>query len=120
MQDFGQFFRKITRGGTTDECLGCGQQGTVAGEPGRMAGPQTIGSETGDLTKGVKTAAMRIAGQIVKLFELSENGNVDARAESSFQIRKGCDLVVEQQLSQRIRRETERSHNVIVSTERRF
>ena len=53
-----------------------------------MAGPQTIGCETSDLTKGVKTAAMRIAGQIVKLFELSENSNVDARAESSFQIRR--------------------------------
>src|SRR5208282_3343649 len=118
MQDLRQFFRKISRDRVADERLGGGQQSPVAGEPGRLAGPQTIGSETGDLTKGVKTAAMRVAGQVVKIFELSENGKVDVRAQGTFQIGQRCDIVAAQQLPQRIRREGERSHNVIVSTER--
>ena len=118
MQDCGEFFREIARGRATDESFGCGQQGSVAGEPGRIAGPQTIGVETDDLTKGVETATMRVAGQIVELLELSENGEVDMRAESTFQVGEGCDFVVEEQLAQRIGGESERSHNVMVSTER--
>ena len=61
---------------------------------------------------------MRVAGQVVEFFELSENGEVDIRAEDAFQIGKRCDFVAEQQLPQGIRREGERSHNVIVATER--
>ena len=60
---------------------------------------------------------MRIAGEVVEFFEFSENGEVDVRAEGTFQIGKRCDFVVEQQLSQGIRREGERSHNVIVATD---
>jgi hypothetical protein len=96
VQDRRQFFRKISRDRATDEGLGGGQQGTVAGEAGRCAGPQTIGTETGDLAKSVETAAMRVAGQVVEFFELSENGEVDVRAEGTFQIGKGCDFVTEQ------------------------
>src|ERR1039457_7144645 len=110
MQDLRQFFRKISRDRVADERLGGGQQSPVAGEPGRLAGPQTIGSETGDLTKGVETAAMRVAGQVVELLELSENGKVHVRAEGTFQVGKCCDFVVEQQLSQRIGRKREKSH----------
>jgi hypothetical protein len=69
-----------------DERLGSGQEGTVAGKPGRRAGPQPIGSETGDLAKSVETAAMRVAGQGVEFFEFSENGEVDVRTEGAFQI----------------------------------
>lgn len=61
---------------------------------------------------------MRVAGQVVEFLELSENGEVDIRAESAFQIGEGCDFVVEEQFSQRIGGESERSHNVIVPTER--
>jgi len=57
MQDCGQFFREITRGRATDESFGRGQQSSVAGEPGRIARPQTIAAETDDLTKGIETAA---------------------------------------------------------------
>ncbi len=81
MQDGGQFFRKISRDRVADERFSGGQEGTVAGEPGRLAGPQAIGSEAGDPTKSVVTAAMGVAGQVVELFELSENGKVDIRAE---------------------------------------
>ena len=63
---------------------------------------------------------MRVAGEVVELFELSENGEVDVGAEGAFQIGKDCDSVVEQQLSQGIRREGERSHNVIVATDAVF
>ena len=49
----------------------------------------------------VETAAARIAGQVVELFELSKNGEVDIRAEGTFEIGKRCDFVVEQQLSQK-------------------
>ena len=48
------------------------------------AGPQAIGSETGDLAKRVEAAAMRVAGQVVEFFELSEHGEVDVRAEGTF------------------------------------
>ena len=67
-----------------DERLGGGQQGTVAGEPGWGAGPQAIGSEACDLAKRVEAAAMRVAGQVVEFFELSEHGEVDIRAEDAF------------------------------------
>ena len=99
MQNRGQFFCKISSDRTTDERLGGGQQGAIAGEPGRRAGPKTICPETGDLAKGVEAAAMRIAGQVAEFSELSENGEVDVCAEGAFQIRKRCDFVVEQQLS---------------------
>ena len=59
----------------------------------------------GDLAKSVETAAMRVPGQVIEFFELSENGEVDVGAEGAFQIGKSCDFVVEEQLSQRIRRE---------------
>src|SRR5882672_4544534 len=72
MQDLRQLLREISRDRVTDERLGGGQQGAVAGEPGGLAGPQAIGTEMGDLTKSVETAAMRVAGQVVELFELSE------------------------------------------------
>ena len=118
MQDGRQFFRKTSSERATDECLGGGQERTVAGEPGRRAGPQAIGPEASDPAKRVETAAVRVAGQVVKFFELSENGEVNVRPEGTFQIGKRCDLVAEQQLSQGIRREGERSHNVIVATKR--
>jgi hypothetical protein len=117
VQDRRQFFRKISRDRATDEHLGGGQQGTVTREPGWRAGPQAIGSEAGNLAKRVETAPMRVAGQVVEFFELSEDGEVDVGAEGTLQIGKR-DLVMEQQLSQGIRREGERSHNVIVTTER--
>ena len=93
MQDRRQFIRKISGHRATDECLGGGQQGAVAREPSRRTGPQAIGAETGDLAKSVETAAMRVAGQVVEFFELSENGEVDVRAEGTFQIGEGCDFV---------------------------
>jgi hypothetical protein len=43
---------------------------------------------------------MRVAGEVVEFFEFSEDGEVDVRAEGTFQIGKCCDFVVEQQLSQ--------------------
>jgi hypothetical protein len=61
---------------------------------------------------------MRVAGQVVEFLELSENGEVDIRAESTFQVGEGCDFVVEEQFAQRIGGESERSHNVIVPTKR--
>jgi len=60
---------------------------------------------------------MRVAGQVVEFFELSKDREVDVRAEGTLEIGQCCDFVVEQQLSQGIRREGERSHNVIVATE---
>jgi hypothetical protein len=63
---------------------------------------------------------MRVAGQVVEFFELSENREVNVRAQGTFQVGKGCDFVAQQQLSQGIRREGKRSHNVIVATERAF
>ena len=118
VQDGRKFFRKISRDRAADGRLGGGQQGTVAGEPGRRTGPQTIGSEASDLAKCVETATVRVAGQVVKFFELSENSEVHLRAEGTFQIGKRCNLVAQQQFSQGIRREGERSHNVIVTTKR--
>ena len=58
---------------------------------------------------------MRVAGEVVQFLELSEHGEVDIRAQGAFQIGECCDLVLEQQLSQAIRREGKRSHNVIVA-----
>jgi hypothetical protein len=86
MKDRGQLFGKISRDRTTDERLGGGQQGAIAGKPCGLAGPETIGTETGDLAKSVETAAMRVAGQVVETFELSKNGEVNVRAERTFQI----------------------------------
>ena len=74
-------------------------------------------TETGDLAKSVETAAMRIAGHVIEFFELSKDSEIDVGAEGTFQIGQRCDFVVEQQLPQRIWREGERSHNVIVAIE---
>jgi hypothetical protein len=41
---------------------------------------------------------MRVAGQVVEFFKLSEDGEVDSRAEGTFQIGKRRDSVMEQQL----------------------
>jgi len=72
--------------------------------------------QNGRSQKRVETAAMGVAGHVVELLELSENGKIDIRAEGARQVGERCDFVSERQLPQRIGRERERSHNVIVST----
>jgi hypothetical protein len=69
------------------------------------------------LVSAPEAAAMRIDGHVIEFFELSEDSEVDVGAEGTFQIGQRCDFVVAQQRPQRIRRECERSHNVIVATE---
>ena len=96
VQGVAEFLGKHARGRAVDERFGGGQQRTVAREPSRAVRPQAIGSETGNLTKGVKTAAMRIAGQIVEVLEFPEHGEIDLSAESTLEVGERGDFVTEQ------------------------
>jgi hypothetical protein len=77
-------------------------------------GPQAIDSETGNLTKGIETATMRITRQIVELLEFPEHSEIDIATEGALQVGEYRDFVAKQQFSQGIGREGGRSHNVIV------
>src|SRR5688572_10724458 len=95
MQGVAEFSGKYARGRAVDERFSGVQQRTVAREPGRIVRPQAIGSETGNLTKGVKTAAMRLAGQIVEVLEFPEHGEIDLSAEGTLEVRERGDFVTE-------------------------
>ena len=46
-------------------------------KPDRFMRPQPIGVEAGNLAERLVTSAMRIAGEIVELLQLSEHGHAD-------------------------------------------
>ena len=86
VQDVGEFFGKHACGRSIDERFGGGEQRTVAGEPGRITGPQAIRAKTSNLTKGVETTAVRIARHIVKFLEFPKHGEIDVGTEGALQV----------------------------------
>ena len=116
MQALGQFFGEIALRGMIHPGLGGGEQRAVTREPDRLMRPQSIGVEAGDLTEGVVSSAMGIAGEIVEWLEFSEDGQVDRGAKGTFEFIEGGDLGLPQVLTQDIGVKEGRSHNVIVPT----
>ena len=116
MQALGQFFGKIALRGVLHPDLGGGEQRAVTGEPHSLLRPKSIGGEAGDLTQRVVASAMGIAGEIVELFEFSEDGQVDLGTERALEFIEGGHLVLEQVLTQDIGVKEGWSHNVIVPT----
>src|ERR1700726_739508 len=74
--------------------------------------------KTGDFAQSVVSAAMGIAGQVIQRFELTEDGNIDRRAECLLHLVEGGDLIAQQQRAQFIGVIGDGSHNVIVPTRR--
>jgi hypothetical protein len=83
-----------------DEMLRGGKQSTVTGEPHAVVRPQPFGVETGDIAQGVVPAAVRVAGEVVKFFELAGHGDRDVSAEGLFEFSQGGDLVTLQPLTE--------------------
>ncbi len=61
---------------------------------------------------------MGVAGEITQRLEFAEDGDIDRRAESVFQLIHSSDLVAQQKRAQVIGAEGEGSHNVIVPIDR--
>ncbi len=99
-----------------DECFGGCQQCAEAGEPDGCLRPQSVIVETGNLTEGVVSATMGVAGEIIQRFEFAEDGDIDRSAEGLFEFVKSGDLVAQEQRSQFIGAKRKGSHNVIVPT----
>lgn len=101
VQGLSEFFGEHAGRRSINECFGGGQQRTVSREPGRIAGPQAIGSETSNLTKGIETAAMRVTRQIVEFPEFPEHGEIDIATEGTLQVGERRNFVAKQQLLRR-------------------
>jgi hypothetical protein len=112
----GKLLGEIALGGLLDKRLGRSRQRSVTRKPSRTVRPESIRVEAGDLAKGIEAAAMGIAGQVAEFLEFAEDGQVDRRAESSFEIRKGRRLGANQEPAQRLGGEDGSSHNVRVTT----
>ena len=77
VQGGGKFVGEITAWRMADQGLSSSQQGSVTGEPDVLEGPKSQGIETSDTREGVETASVGIAGQVMELFELAEDGQFD-------------------------------------------
>src|SRR5712692_155455 len=93
-----------------------GQQGAVAGKTNGLVGPQAVVVEAGDFAQGVVAAAVGVAGEVVELPELAQDGEAGRSAEGLLQFGQRGDLVTGQVLADQLGVERERPHNVIVPT----
>src|ERR1017187_2456893 len=80
--------------------------------------PQTFVVKTRDFAEGVVSTAMRVAGDVIQRFKFAEDSHIDCGAEGLFEFIEGGDLATQQQRTQFIGAERERSHNVIVPAKR--
>src|ERR1039457_2527130 len=80
--------------------------------------PQPFVIETSDFAERIVSTAMGVAGDVIQRLEFAEDGHIDCGAEGLFQFIEGGDLATQQQRTQFIGAEGERSHNVIVPAKR--
>src|ERR1700686_520982 len=83
-------------------------------EPDSRMRPQPFLVETDDLTQGIVSAAMRVAGEVIQRLEFAEDRDVDRGAQSLFQFVERGGLASREQTAQFIGAEGEGPHNVIV------
>jgi hypothetical protein len=114
MQALGRFFGRIALGGMLHPGFGGGEQRAVTREPDSLMRLQPIGVEAGDLTQRVVTSAMGIAGEIVELFQFSEDGQVHLGCERALEFVEGGLFGLEQVLTQDVTATEGWSHNVMV------
>jgi hypothetical protein len=88
----------------------------VAGEPDPFMRPQSAIVEVSDFGKGVKAAAMGVAGEILKLLQFTKDREIGVCAENAFQLGQIGDLVTAKMLAQDGWIEGSGSHNVRVHT----
>jgi len=84
------------------------------------SGPQAGIVEAGGLAKSVVAVAVGVAGKVIEELEFAEDGEVGGVGESESKFGQGSDLVAEEVLADGLGIEGERSHNVIVPTDRRL
>jgi len=97
VQGTSQFIGKIPARGMMDECFGGCQQCAEAGEPDGCLRPQSVIVERGNLTEGVVSATMGVAGEIVQRFEFAEDSDTECGAKGLFEFVKSGDLVAQEQ-----------------------
>src|SRR2546427_3621648 len=90
------------------------QQRAELREPDVRMRPQAFLVEMGDFMKGIVSAAMGVAGEVIQRLEFAEDRDIDRGAEGVFQFVEGGDLAAQEQRTQFIGAKGERSHNVIV------
>src|SRR5882724_12078478 len=76
--------------------------------------PQAFLVEMGDFMKGIVSAAMGVAGEVIQRLEFAEDRDIDRGAEGLLQFVERGDLASQEQRAQFIGAEGERPHNVIV------
>jgi hypothetical protein len=87
MQTGFQFAGVATGRRCADQGLGGVQQSAVLGKPGAPAHPEPLFVELGDGRQGVKATPMRVAGEVLKGGQLSENRHVDLGSQSFLHLR---------------------------------
>src|SRR5258708_26175258 len=83
-------------------------------KPNRVERPHATLIESGDFIKGVKGAAVRIAGTVGKLLQLAKNCDIGLCAEHSLQLRQSGDAILAQKLKQHSGGKDSGAHNAIV------
>src|SRR5713101_2932248 len=116
VEDVGQFVSEPTARGVIDEGFDGGNQSAVTGKPNCIVGPQACVVEARSFAKGIVTATMGIAGEVIQEFELAKDGEVGTGAEGSFKFGQRSDFVAQEMLAESLVVEGEWAHNVIVPT----
>src|ERR1700688_3609611 len=83
-------------------------------EPDSRMRQQPFLVETDDLTQGIVSAAMGVAGEVIQRLEFAEDRDIDRGAEGLLQFVERGDLASQEQRAQFIGAAGERPHNVIV------
>ena len=81
-----------------------------------MEGPKAMGIETSDTRQSVETASVGIAGKVMELFELAEDGKFGGGTERALQIGQRGDFVAEQELLQSGSWKSDGAHNDSIAT----
>jgi hypothetical protein len=118
MEHIGQFVGKPTARRVINEGFDGRDEGTEAGKPNRIVGPQTSIVEAGSFAEGIVTTAMSITGEVIEQLEFAKDGEVGTGAESCLQLRQGGDFVPQEVLAESLGVERGWAHNVIVPTRR--
>src|SRR5260370_12043442 len=83
-------------------------------KPNRGERPHATLIESGEFIKGVKGAAVRIAGTVGKLLQLAKNCDIGLCASHSLQLRQSGDEILAQKLKQHSGGKDSGAHNAIV------
>lgn len=81
VENVGELRSVVAVGRGLDESFHRGEQSAVAGEPDRFVRPQPAIIKAGHLGQGIEAAPMSVTGEVAKLLEFAEDGEIGVRTQ---------------------------------------